>query len=684
MPLPITRGALSARGFGLFSAPATVLDPYFPYVTMLLHGDGTNGAQNNTFLDSSTNNFSITRNGNTTQGSFSPYGSNWSNYFDTSSYLSVASDLVGSTTSTFTVDGWVYLTATPTSTFEISAFCGLSGQGNGPDNYMSFGPTSDSKITLRWFDGITKSAKSTNTLALNTWYYIACVVNSNAISMFINGVSETVTGTTTLNNRSGTVSQSHIGGKAYTYATLAGYISNVRVSSVARTITAQTAPFTSDANTTILTCQSNRFRDNSTNAFTVTANGTPSVQRFSPFSPSAAYSTSVIGGSGYFDGSGDYLALASNSAFDLGSGDFTIEFWMNTNASQTPDARVIGNWNNDGWAANKWSVHINHSSPSTPNQVAFWVYNANSSNQLLLSTTTVNGIGWVHVAIVRSGTSWALFINGSRQATATSSAAMSSGACPIQIGGTSSAGEPVTGYITDVRMVKGTAVYSPASTTITVPTAPLTAISGTSLLTNFTNGGIFDNAMMNDLETVGNAQISTSVFKYGTGSLAFDGTGDVLISKEIGGAFTYGTGNYTIECWLYPTTGATNQRTILGRESTGDVSIPYIYLKQTSGYLAVYYSSDIASTSAAISQNTWTHVAVSRASGTTRIFVNGVQDGTGADTTNLISPNFITIGASGSGAALPFTGYIDDLRITKGYARYTANFTPPTQAFPNQ
>ena len=58
------------------------LDPQFNYVTMLLHGDGTNGAQNNTFLDSSTNNFTITRNGNTTQGSFSPYGSNWSNFFN--------------------------------------------------------------------------------------------------------------------------------------------------------------------------------------------------------------------------------------------------------------------------------------------------------------------------------------------------------------------------------------------------------------------------------------------------------------------------------------------------------------------------------------------------------------------------------------------------------------------------
>jgi hypothetical protein len=62
-------------------APAPTTDAQFNYVTMLLHGDGTNGTQNNTFVDSSTNNFTVTRAGNPTQGTLSPYGSNWSNSF---------------------------------------------------------------------------------------------------------------------------------------------------------------------------------------------------------------------------------------------------------------------------------------------------------------------------------------------------------------------------------------------------------------------------------------------------------------------------------------------------------------------------------------------------------------------------------------------------------------------------
>ena len=66
----------------LMSASGAYTDEFFNSVSLLLHGDGTDGAQNNTFLDGSTNNFTITRNGNTTQGAFSPYGDRWSNYFD--------------------------------------------------------------------------------------------------------------------------------------------------------------------------------------------------------------------------------------------------------------------------------------------------------------------------------------------------------------------------------------------------------------------------------------------------------------------------------------------------------------------------------------------------------------------------------------------------------------------------
>ena len=98
---------------GLWPLPATI-DPYFKYVTTLLHGDGTNAAQNNTFIDSSTNAYSITRNGSATQGTFTPFGSTWSNYFDGSGdYLTTPSNAaLNLSTGDWTIELWVYLTAT--------------------------------------------------------------------------------------------------------------------------------------------------------------------------------------------------------------------------------------------------------------------------------------------------------------------------------------------------------------------------------------------------------------------------------------------------------------------------------------------------------------------------------------------------------------------------------------------
>jgi hypothetical protein len=414
------------------------------------------------------------------------------------------------------------------------------------------------------------------------------------------------------------------------------------------------------------------INDASTNSLGLTINGDTKPTLFSPYQGDGYYSN-------YFDGVGDYLSLASNSAFDLASGDFTIEFWMNTTASQNSDARIIGNWNNDGWAANKWSVHINHSSPSTPNQVAFWVYNANSGSQLLLSTTTVNGIGWVHVAVVRSGTSWALFINGTRQATATSSSAMSSGACPIQIGGTSSAGEVVTGYISNIRMVKGTAVYSPASTTISVPTTPLTAIANTSLLTCQSNRLIDISTNAFAITKNGDVSVSPAIpftqnASYSTyGSAYFDGTGDYLTAPSVADP----TGDFTIEFWWYPTSLGTFMELF-----TKGVGIQ-IYYQSPNMVAAIsatnsgtYYISGVSFGAPTISS--WNHIAVVRNGNAYTGYLNGTSTslGTSSSSPNTGGSNFY-IGAYQTPNYYTF-GYLSNVRYVVGTAIYTSSFTPPT------
>jgi hypothetical protein len=182
--------------------------------------------------------------------------------------------------------------------------------------------------------------------------------------------------------------------------------------------------------------------------------------------------------------------------------------------------------------------------------------------------------------------------------------------------------------------------------------------------------------MMNDLETVGNAQISTSVVKYGTGSMYFDGTGDNL-NTPTSPNLAFGTGDFTIECWVY----ANDVTSLAGiYDGRGGSATPTIVIQ--SGTFKYFTNGGFQITSSSISTSTWYHLAVSRSGTNTKLFVNGVQGGsTYSDSTNYVSTTPSFIGALYDGSSL--NGYIDDLRITKGYARYTANFTPPTAAFFN-
>jgi hypothetical protein len=92
---------------------------------------------------------------------------------------------------------------------------------------------------------------------------------------------------------------------------------------------------------------------------------------------------------------------------------------------------------------------------------------------------------------------------------------------------------------------------------------------------------------------------------------------------------------------------------------------------------------DITSTNA-IGTGSWVHIAATRSGSSFRLFINGTQDGS-ATSSGIVgsTSDYFSVGGTGGTNPDTMTGYIDDLRITKGYARYTANFTPPTAAFSN-
>ena len=664
--------ALRAAAGNIAPAPPST-DPQFNYVSMLLHGDGTNGAQNNTFVDSSTNNFTITRNGNTTQGSLSPYGSQWSNWFSGSaSWLNTPNNAaLAMGTGDFTWECFVYLTQAN------SYGCIFDSRIGGTSGGFFVGYDAVPTTFMVYISSVVFS--TTNVPTLNTWQHICLVRQGTTLSLFING-SRVGTATNSTNLSNGVINLFGNGNPAF------GYLSNVRIvkgtavyNPSNTTLTVPTTPLTAISGTSLLTCQSNRFIDNSPNNFVITVNGDVRVTKESPFLPTAAYSTSTIGGSGYFDGTGDYLTAPDNAAFDFGSGDFTVEMWLYPAAlGQSGYTFIYLKPNASGYSGvavlqdpSSYAVKLYSSSTGSSWDLA---------NGATIGTLTPNA--WNHVAVSRSGTNMRAFLNGALgSTTAVSTSSLFSTTNPVYIG--SSLGNSntfYTGHISNLRVVKGTAVYT---SNFTPPTAPLTAITNTSLLLNFTNAGIFDNAAENDLETVGNAQISTSVKKYGTGSIAFDGTGDWLAPNDAL-PYTFGSGDFTVEFWLYLNS---TQTAMLydGRPVSGVGATPTIYVASN----VLYYFTNNANriTGSTLSNTTWTHVALCKSGGNTRLFVNGTQVGsTYADSvTYTNTAGRPLIGASGETVGqFPLTGYIDDLRITKGYARYTANFTPPTAAFPDQ
>jgi hypothetical protein len=138
-----------------------------------------------------------------------------------------------------------------------------------------------------------------------------------------------------------------------------------------------------------------------------------------------------------------------------------------------------------------------------------------------------------------------------------------------------------------------------------------------------------------------------------------------------------GTGDFTVEAWVYPGSQKNTYNCLLGGTTSGALVIN-LYGVGTSSQLKLnpYGSADIASISYTFTQDTWAHIAVAREGTSLRVFINGVQVGSTISNSTNFSASSTCIGANNNGAAQTFTGYIDDLRVTKGKALYTSNFTP--------
>jgi hypothetical protein len=161
--------------------------------------------------------------------------------------------------------------------------------------------------------------------------------------------------------------------------------------------------------------------------------------------------------------------------------------------------------------------------------------------------------------------------------------------------------------------------------------------------------------------------------------MKFDGTGDYLSMPSNQGA-ALGTGDWTIECWVY-LSSATTQQIFLDTRATGTDNGYAFYMTAGSKLSLFTNNTAVLTSTSSLSANAWVYIAMTRTSGTVRAYINGTLDATTASySTAMNCPGSILVGG-GVGAVNLVNGYIQDLRITKGVARYTSNFSVPTAEF---
>jgi hypothetical protein len=185
----------------------------------------------------------------------------------------------------------------------------------------------------------------------------------------------------------------------------------------------------------------------------------------------------------------------------------------------------------------------------------------------------------------------------------------------------------------------------------------------------------------------GNAQISTAQSKFGGSSILFGGNGYLSVPDSLD--LQMQISDFTIEAWIRLSQQSSSSQAIVSKYTTFAVATLFFAVIRNNhpsnpgGLFLLHGSTGFLFGSNLFNNNVWYHVAVSRSSGSLRAFVDGIQ----VDTTKTISGSAssnstVRIGVSHDNDSY-FFGNIDDIRITKGIARYTANFAPPTAPFPD-
>lgn len=631
------------------------------YSAFLLKTDNT--ATDNQ-VDASSNSLTITEVGNVSSTAFTPYHpKGYSVYFDGSGDYLTAN--VPTNNTTFTAECWFFQTADAGDGADShTLMSSWNNQGTTPKSWLASVSDNGSGQQIRTIfssDGSTNSISYDGTVTNNTWHHLAIVADGTNVTVYLDGsqIRQTaiVLNTNTL--------PLHIGDTLNLSATSAqfqGYISDVRVVRGSAVYTSAFTPprerLSAITNTDLLTCHAPYIKDGSSNNLSISVFGNIKTQQFGPYDH-LSYNKSSHGGSVYFDGSGDYLSCGSGSQFDMGTGDFTWEAWVYPMAaSRSQQIISVGDTNST----------IDGLYFRSTNKFAFY-----GSGTLYLEDASTSALNnWYHVAVVRSGNNLELYVNGTSVATGTTTNSIGSSSEGCYVGTNKGlTTQDFKGYISDARVVKGTAVYT---SDFTPPTSPLSAITNTQLLTCTNKNSAWDAAggSLNLLQ--GGATFSTSITKYENESVQLDGTDDYIDIDYTNKLFDVSTGDFTWEGWFRIDNVSSNPKIFVSLASA--TTYWQLYAYQSKLTLRVNSSAVVyGQASGTLSNSTWYHIALVREGDNFTVY----QDGTSVitDTYSGSIGNHSGYGVGGPSTFLD--GNVEGVRLSK-YARYTSNFTPPSAA----
>ena len=393
----------------------------------------------------------------------------------------------------------------------------------------------------------------------------------------------------------------------------------------------------------------------------------------------ATFSSSLvkIGNSSiYFDGTGDTLSIPHSTSLSAPSGDFTIEFWFRKDNSSQAGIMSTGNTTTAGQLG--WSFLV-----LSDGRIYFGMRPNGSYQTIQTPANIVVANTWYHMAVVRSGNDFTMYINGVSVGTGTHAGALDDYNTSLLIGNESNGIEPYAGYVDEVRIsdtARYTSAFTPSSTAFTndANTVLLIHSNESSESTTFTDSS--SNA--HTITANGDTKHIPVITKIGTSSLYCDGVGD-LISVADSDDFAF-TGDYTIEFWIYYVGTPANGLHICGQGGNAASNFAFMFRTEPNGFFLAGSSNGTTQrliTTTTDMSDAWHHVALVRSGTSQKVYINGTQEGstlTHSDTIQNVADNWEFGGNSNQSSYI--NAYFDEIRFSDT-ARYTANFTPSTTAF---